>query len=78
MTFCVVLQERGIQERLLDNFESQYMSFSLKLQIAAALHQTTRLQVRLIKKRMGVILELKIMVLKNLLHRFFEEHEDVL
>lgn len=49
MTFCVVLQERGIQERLLDNFESQYMSFSLKLQIAAALHQTTRLQVRLVK-----------------------------
>ncbi|WAR13260.1 VIR-like protein [Mya arenaria] len=36
--------ERGVQERLLDNFESKFMSFSLKLQIAAALHHSTRLQ----------------------------------
>ncbi|XP_052231908.1 protein virilizer homolog isoform X2 [Dreissena polymorpha] len=35
---------RDFQGRLLDNFESQYMSFSLKQQIVVALDQSTRFQ----------------------------------
>jgi len=43
-----------VQEKLLDVFDSKFMSFSLKLQIIAALDQTTRLKVTY-RSHMGLV-----------------------